>query len=108
MADYAPSYPKNALPTNRDNPVTERAVRNELADKIVGAAPGATAAVNRARIANTTNNAGKRKIETVTPLNRATTTGDATAIKGYAQKKRAQLAFPADKSGNGGPAFTRA
>jgi hypothetical protein len=107
MPEFAPGFPNNTLPKNT-TPLTERAVFNEVADKVIGAAAGATATVTRAQVPHDVNNAGRRTAVTSTRINRATTSADISAVKSKVIRKRSSLAFPRDRSGNGGPAFTRA
>lgn len=60
----------------------------------IGAAAGATASYTVSRVkASTTEQGGKRTIETITPINRATTAGDITQLKNY-QIKSSRISTP--------------
>jgi hypothetical protein len=95
----------STITNNRD------AVHDEIADKVIGAAPGATATVSRTRIKGSTttgkDNSAKVDLENVTLFSRATTSADVAALKEEVIRKPTSLAFPRDLSGNGGPAFSR-
>ena len=73
-----------------------------------GVAPGGTATVtfrnDKAPIANgdPLSNGGKRTIQTVNDVNRATTAADQTLINGILDKTFAPNPYPVDKSRNGG------
>lgn len=108
MPEFAPLFEGNILPKNT-TPLTEKLVTNEMVNDTVGAAAGAnTATVNVARVPNTVDNAGRKNAETRVAVNRATTAADVAAVKTKFTKKKPSFAFPRDRSGNGGPAFTRA
>lgn len=105
MPEFAPLFDGNILPKNT-TPLTNRLVTNELVDETVGAAPGATASVTRSRIQHSAQG-DKQVVETVTEINRATTAADVTAVENKFRKKKPSFTYARDKSGNGGPAFTR-
>lgn len=81
-------------------------VTGELALTLDGVAPGATAQVTYPRIANPDSNPldeypyhGKRTIETVTMINRATTSADQAAIAAMIDDKFAPTSYPSSKDG---------
>lgn len=99
------------IPLNTTGPFRGK-VNEAIADVTVGAAAGATATVNQARIkgsnAQLDTNAGKVTLETFNTINRATTATDVANLKKQLSRPNsASLTFPRDLSGNGGPAFTR-
>lgn len=112
MPSFAPLFADNgnAIPLNT-TPLTDAQTQDALVSTTVGAAAGAATAVSRARVkhngGNAADNGGKVAIETVNPINRNSTAGDVTAMKSRFTKKNPSLAFPRDRSGNGGSAFTR-
>lgn len=113
MAEYAPLYTENGsvLPKNTQ-PLTDRQTRDALVSTTVGAAAGASTVASRARVKHNSSrsgdNGGQMQIETINPINRNSAAADVTEMKKKFTLKNAQLVFPRDLSGNGGPAFTRA
>jgi hypothetical protein len=101
----APSF-NNDFPLNSTS-YPNRRVRDEVADKVVGAAPGATATVTRTRLAHNSQHQGRQVPEVVTEINRATTASDVTNIKKEVKTENRSLVFARDLSGNGGPAFSK-
>lgn len=83
-----------------------------LLNVLIGAVAGTTATKSRARVKGTgaitdIGQSGKIGIETFTPINRASTAADVTALKAlFAGVRRAPTVYAKDLSGNGGPAFT--
>lgn len=72
----------------------------ELLDTAIGAAAGAAALLTYKRVAaNRAGVSGKAVIETATPLNRVTTAGDVTNLKGYFSTD-SKIATPADRAGS--------
>ncbi len=83
----------------------------ELFDTLIGAGAGGTAAATHKRIAAQDSTAigalgGVRTVETVTDINRASTNADITALKEMVFNVKTRPSYPADLSGNGGPAFS--
>lgn len=82
----------------------------ELFITLINGAVGDTAADSYKRIGHTVSpgtalvNGGKRTIETVTTINRATVAGDATTLDDVVADEwaLAPASYPVDKSGNGG------
>ena len=80
----------------------------ELLLTLIGASAGSTAAASYTRAqapVGLTDGAalgGLRTIETVSVLNRATTSDDVTRLKANVDRKFAPTSYPADASGNGG------
>lgn len=108
MAEYAPNFDNNILPKNT-TPLTNRRVTNALVSTTVGAVAGTTTTVNTAQVGQPSKliEESKRNINSIAEINRASTAADVTALKTKFTKKKPQFVFPADKSGNGGPSFTR-
>lgn len=119
--NFAPSFDANTLPVGTRNPNLQRLrqyqnknsndVEGQLADALLGAAPGATATRTRTRVAHNSGNAGDNggvvKVETQTLINRATTAADRDNLKAVLKSPRRTVAtYPADRSGNGGRSFT--
>lgn len=82
-----------------------------LFDVLVGAAPGGTATASYRRVKHMyRNNSGPeigKFVEVVPVINRATTSADVAALKEMVFNVRtAPSTYPADRSGNGGKAFT--
>lgn len=83
---------------------------SELFDTLLGAAVGGTAAKSHTQVQAVTPvpgliGGGLRTIETVTDINRATTTADVTMLKEMTVNVKTRPSYPKDLSGNGGPAF---
>lgn len=111
MPEFAPGFEggndRNVLPKNTQ-PLTNVLVRNGLVSTAVGAAPGVATSVVKARRKHpTTVNEEIGAVEAETLISRNSAAGDVTALKSKFTKKKPSFAFAADKSGNGGPAFTR-
>lgn len=111
MPEWAPGFEggteRNVLPKNT-TPLTHRLVNNKLVATTVGAAPGVATSVVKARRKHPTNvNEEIGAVENETMINRNSAAADVTALKSKFTKKKPSFAFAADKSGNGGPAFTR-
>lgn len=116
MPEFAPLFTENGsvLPKNTQ-PLTSSRVITALAAAAVGAAPGGAASATNSRRRHPTNvnEESKPVIETDTQLSRVTTAADVTALKTLLTKdnknttKKPSFGFVADKSGNGGKAFTR-
>jgi len=111
MPEFAPGFEggndRNVLPKNT-TPLTHRLVRNKLVDTVTGAAPGVATNVVKSRRKHPTNvNEEIGAVESETMINRNSAAADVTALKSKFIKKKPSFAFAADKSGNGGPAFTR-
>ena len=83
-------------------------VMTELFDALIGAAAGGTAEATHAYIdhQDSGKDLGKPAITTFTDINRATTAADITALKEMVFDAKTRPSYPADSSGNGGPAFT--
>jgi hypothetical protein len=81
-------------------------VVTELFDTLIGAGVGGTASASHARVKHTTDarsvNVGA--VETVTDINRASTSADVTLLKEMTFGVVTAPSYPADASGNGGPA----
>jgi hypothetical protein len=82
-----------------------------LLNVLIGAVAGTTATKSRTRVkpnsGSAADNGGKMGVEVFTPINRASTAADVTALKAlFAGVRRAPAAYVRDLSGNGGPAFT--
>ena len=87
-------------------------VNKELLDSLIGATSGGAALATHGEIGNgtlTTNGGvafpGRGPVETVTDINRNTAAADITALKEFLFNVNVRPAFPADLSGNGGPAL---
>jgi hypothetical protein len=111
IVSSAPLF-NNDFPLNTSNAYPSRKSHDAVANAIVGAAPGAAVNVVNNRLVHRTNDQadvfGSRSVETVTELNRNTTSQDATNIKSEVViQNSGGLVFARDLSGNGGPAFTR-
>ena len=76
-----------------------------LLQALIGAAAGGAASRTRKRITHSVNG-GKMAIETVTEVNRTTTSADVTNLKAATLPMVSRPAsYPRDLSGNGGPAY---
>jgi hypothetical protein len=125
MPGFAPAFDTggggSVLPIGTRIPMQERFRRlaNEygldettaLLNVTIGAVAGTTATKSRARVKHNSggagDNGGKMQTETFTPINRASTAGDVTALKAlFAGVRKQPSPYPRDLSGNGGPAFT--
>lgn len=112
MPEFAPLFTENGsvLPKNTSK-MASRLTREALVATTVGAVAGTTTTSTKQRIKH---NAGNAVFESKPVLEanpqeiaRASTAADVTAMKAQLGDKRPSLAFPADRSGNGGRAFTR-
>jgi hypothetical protein len=79
-----------------------------LFDALIGANAGGTASGTFARVGNFDSNTignNESRIVTQTVINRATTSADVTELKSHTVNVTVRPPFPADRSGNGGPAL---
>lgn len=112
MPEFAPLFADvgNVLPKNTQ-PLSDRQTSDALVASTIGAAAGGATLATRARtkhnFGSAGDNGGRVAVETVNPINRVSTAADVTRMKSVFTKKNPSLAFPRDRSGNGGPAFTR-
>jgi hypothetical protein len=84
-------------------------VASKLFDSLIGAATGGAAFASHARVgAQFSNDANNVEVPvvTVSDINRATTAADITLLRSFTFNVRPRPAFPADASGNGGPALS--
>jgi hypothetical protein len=78
----------------------------ELFDTCLGAAAGGSASATYKQIAEDSGiGGGLRTIETITVISRVSTAADITALKEIVVNVDRSPAYPADLSGNGGPAL---
>lgn len=118
---FAPLFEGNQLPIGNRNPNDQRLrqyankygnqATMQLLNQLIGAAAGATASRTRTRVKHASGSAndqgGKVQVETETLINRATTAQDDTNLTAlFNLPRRAPNPYVADRSGNGGPAFT--
>jgi len=91
---------------NRDGFRTFTALFNGL----IGAATGSNVTATHRRVQALNNNnelGGLRTVEVVTDINRNTAAADVTALKEMVYDVKTRPApYPADRSGNGGPAYS--
>jgi hypothetical protein len=81
-------------------------VLRELFDTLIGAAAGDAASKTYPRIAEDSGmGGGRRTIDTVTVISRVSTSADITTLKEIVVNVDRSAAYPADLSGNGGPAL---
>lgn len=83
-------------------------VSTELFAALIGAAPGGPALATHPQVdhADGGKELGKPVITTVTDISRATTADDVTALEEMVYDVKTRPSYPADRSGNGGPALT--
>ena len=83
-------------------------VISELANTLLGAAAGGAASMTKARVGHTHSNTepSTLSVRTDTLINRVTTAADVTALNEILFNVRRAPAYVADRSGNGGRAFT--
>ena len=98
---------ETSLKTKLTNVMRRLGVRKEkaLLAALIGAATGGTASLSRTRIEATTDTGyklgGKRTVETVSDINRATTAADVTALKDILGGRSVQPdSYNVEKSGN--------
>lgn len=87
-------------------------VNKELLDTLIGAATGGTASASHKEVsfnqftaAGGIDNQGAPVINTVTDINRASTSDDVTALKEFLVNVNVRPSYPRDLSGNGGGAL---
>lgn len=111
--DYSLLVNKNPRRNRMQRVVNRASFRafKELFDTLIGAAAGGNAVASHKQVGHPATPialgalGGSRTIDTISDINRATTAADVTNLKEVVVNVDVAPTYPADLSGNGGPAY---